>query len=161
MPPNCKGTVLLSLVFYYHHIQSVKKFSWFYLCRICGILFSSLVSLGLYCLLSELLEWFFLPTTADSSLQRQLLYHHYKGGGMCIFKQLSMILVDGKLKTTSLWHLSGSVGWVSAFGSGHDPGVLGSVLHQAPCSLRNLLFPFPLPLLSRCLCVCSVSQVNK
>ena len=35
----------------------------------------------------------------------------------------------------------GSVGEASAFGSGHDPGVLGS----SPVSVGSVLLPLPLP----------------
>ena len=41
----------------------------------------------------------------------------------------------------------GSVGEVSAFGSGHDLRIRDQALHSAPCSVGSLLFPLPLPLL--------------
>ena len=60
---------------------------------------------------------------------------------------------------TSKGHLVGSVGWVTAFGSGHDLGVLGlspvlgSQLHGESTSPSDLL---PSQALSH-----SLSQINK
>jgi len=50
---------------------------------------------------------------------------------------------------------------VSAFGSGHDPRVLGSSpAHRAPCSVGSLLIPLPLPLLVFLLLL-ALCQINK
>lgn len=65
-----------------------------------------------------------------------------------------------ELKLSSEGRLGGSVSKVSAFGSGHDTGVLGS----SPASSglpapQSLLLPLPLPLLPAC--VVSFSQIKK
>jgi len=56
--------------------------------------------------------------------------------------------------------LGGSEHWASAFGSGHDPGVLGSSPASGFLLSGSLLLPLPLPLLVFPLSLC-LSQINK
>ena len=57
--------------------------------------------------------------------------------------------------------LDGSVREASAFGSGYDPGVLGSSPGRAPCWAGSLLLPFPLLLPSLLVLSHSRSLSNK
>lgn len=66
--------------------------------------------------------------------------------------------ITNMTKKSGIGHLSGSDGWVSAFGFGHDPKGPGIEPPQAPCLAESLLLPLFLPTAPPA-CACSLSVI--